>query len=83
VNFEAYSSRHVMRCVFEPVVGLPVESRAGLNFARLVRMRHVAESSALEPLELETLQFDMRPLTPIDSTTVTVPSSSASIADDG
>jgi hypothetical protein len=81
--FGGYSSRQVIRCVNVPVVGLPLVSRAGVNFARLCRTRHVVESSAREPLELATLQLVTRPVVPIDKTTDTVPCSSLSSAEDG
>jgi hypothetical protein len=47
-----------------PVVGLPVLSRAGLNFARLVKIRQVVESSVRDPLDEVTLQPETRPLVP-------------------
>jgi hypothetical protein len=83
VKVDGYSSRHVMRCLNVPVVGLPVLSRAGVNRARLWRTRQVAESRLRDPLELATLQLVTRPVGPIDRTTDTVPCSSDSTADDG
>jgi len=47
-----------------PVVGLPVLSRAGLNFARLVKIRQVVESSVRDPLDEVTLHPETRPLVP-------------------
>ena len=63
-----------------PVVGLPLASVAGVNFARLCRILQVVLSSVRDPLELLTLQPVTRPDVPIASETTTVPSSSRWIA---
>jgi hypothetical protein len=43
------------------VVGLPLLSCAGVNFARALMIRHVALSSAEDPLDPVIVQFDTRP----------------------
>ena len=72
-----------MRCEKEPDVGLPELSRAGVNLARLVRIRQVVESSVLDPLDEVTLHPDTRPFGPMVKETETVPCSSRSNALDG
>ena len=70
----------MIRCLKVPVVGLPLLSRAGENFARLVKIRQVVVSSVRDPLDPETLQPVTRPVVPMLSTTETVPCSSLSSA---
>ncbi len=69
-----------MRWVSVSVVELPRLSRAGVNLARLCRIRQVALSSVREPLDELTLQPVTRPLGPTVSRTVTDPCSSRSRA---
>jgi hypothetical protein len=69
-----------MRWLKLPLVGLPLLSIAGLNLARLWRIRQVVWSSVRDPLEPVTLQPVTRPVDPICNDTVTVPCSSRSIA---
>src|SRR5690242_1368745 len=64
-------------------VGLPLLSRAGVNLARRRMMLHVAESSALLPVDRTIEQFVTRPSGPMVSDATAVPSAPAALADSG
>ena len=64
-------------------MGWPLESLAGLKRALRVRMLHVALSSAVFPEDDTTEQPVTRPLVPISSRTLTVPSASSRCAETG
>ncbi len=72
-----------MRALWVSFVGLPLLSRAGVNRARLRMIRHVALSSAVEPLVEVTVQFVTRPFGPTSRRNPVVPSSSARMAEGG
>jgi hypothetical protein len=61
----------------------PVLSRAGVNRALLRMIRHVAASSAAEPLDDVTEQSETRPSAPTLRRKPTVPSSSLRNAEAG
>ena len=69
--------------VIVSVVALPLLSRAGVNFARRLRMLQVAESSALFPVERIRLHEVTRPSGPIESEAWAVPSAPAADAEAG
>jgi hypothetical protein len=75
--------RHVMRWFTVSVVEDPVLSRAGVNLARLRMIRHVAASSADEPLDEVTTQLVTRPSGPTVRRNPVVPCSSLRRADAG
>ena len=72
-----------MRFLTVSEVGCPVLSRAGVNRARLRRIRQVAASSDDEPLEFVIEQAWTRPSGPTVSEKEAVPSSLARCAADG
>ena len=65
------------------LVGLPLLSRAGVNFARRRRILQVAESSAPLPDDWVTLHPVTRPSGPIVSEARTVPWAPEATADAG
>jgi hypothetical protein len=65
------------------VAGLPLESRAGVNFARLWSNLHAVLSRMDEPLDDVTWQSVTRPSVPMLSLKPVVPLCPARIAESG
>ena len=65
------------------LVALPLLSCAGVNFARARMIRQVALSSAVDPLDPVTVQFETRPSGPTSSRKLVLPSWFAASAEGG